>query len=41
MEILNFIKENWVGITIFAVAIIIVALARIYMPNLNWSGNRI
>lgn len=41
MKTLNFLKENWLGITIFAIAIIIVALARIYMPHLNWSGDRI
>lgn len=36
----TFIKENWFGIAIFLVAIIIVSLARIYFPELNWSGNR-
>lgn len=41
MKTLNFLKENWLGITIFAVAILIVVLARIYMPHLNWSDKRI
>lgn len=41
MKTLKFLKENWIGITIFVVVILIVALARIYMPHLNWSDKRI
>lgn len=41
MKTLNFLKENWFGIAIFAVAILIVVLARIYFPHLNWSGSRV